>query len=189
MRGVHDHGAERGVSGSEAGEPTPAEHALTRRQTLFWLDEQLYPGVPYHHVVLLLTLTGALDVARLRAAYRDTLLSFDQYRLVFSQVRGEPRQRFAAELVLDLPLVDLSSRPEQLDAWITRHAAQPFDFGRKLFDGALLRLSSNRHVFYFCQHHIISDGSSVGLFVADLARRYRGEAVPERPSYARYLRH
>jgi amino acid adenylation domain-containing protein len=173
----------------QPGEGTPLDHALTRRQTLFWLDEQLHPGVPYHHIVLLLTLTGELDLARLRASYRDTLLSFDQYRLVFSTLHGEPRQRFAAQPALELPLVDLSHRPNELDAWVAQRGARPFDFGRKLFDGALLRLSSSRHVFYFCQHHIISDGSSTALFVADLASRYRGEPVPERPSYARYLRH
>jgi amino acid adenylation domain-containing protein len=193
MRGVHGEGAERGAPGLDPAARAGADVAspdfpLTRRQTLFWLDEQLYPGVPYHHIVLRITLTGALDVARLRAAYRDTLLAFDQYRLVFSTHGGEPRQRFTAELNLELPLIDLSHRPEQLEAWIVRHAAAPFDFARSLFDAALLRLSSTQHVFYFCQHHIISDGSSVGLFVTDLAARYRGETTPERPSYARYLR-
>jgi amino acid adenylation domain-containing protein len=164
-----------------------ADHPLTRRQTLFWLDEQLYPGVPYHHVVLRITLTGTLDLARLRAAYRDTLLAFDQYRLVFSVRDGAPRQRFAADLNLELALVELGPTP--LDTWIAHRASAPFDFGRALFDAALLRLSSAAHVLYFCQHHIISDGTSAGLFVADLALRYRGEPAPQRPSFAEYLRH
>jgi amino acid adenylation domain-containing protein len=192
MRGVQGEGVERGapgLDGPRAGAEVERDHPLTRRQTLFWLDEQLYPGVPYHHIVLRITLTGALDLERLRAAYRDTLLAFDQYRLVFSEHDGEPRQRFVTELNVELPLIDLSAESQELDKWIARRATAPFDFTQALFDAAVLRLSSTQHVFYFCQHHIISDGGSVALFVADLAQRYRGEPAPERPSYLRYLRH
>jgi hypothetical protein len=178
-----------GTRASAAGECPAGEHTLTRRQTLLWLDEQLYPGMPYHHVVLQIRLRGALDVPRLRAAYRDTLLSFDQFRLVYTVREGAPSQRFSAHLNVELPLVDLSQEPGQLETWVARRASAPFDFERALFDAALVRLSSCEHVLYFCQHHIISDGTSAGFFVADLALRYRGEPAPERPSFAHYLRH
>jgi amino acid adenylation domain-containing protein len=182
-------GLEPGSRSVEDAKRVVLDYPLTRRQTLFWLDEQLYPGVPYHHVVLRITLTGKLDVARLRRAFRETILSFDQYRLAFSLRNGEPRQWFRADLSPELPLVDLSDRPELVTGWTVSRARARFDFGQSLFDAALLRLSSTVHVLFLSQHHIISDGTSVSFFVADLALRYRGEAVPERPSYATYLRH
>jgi amino acid adenylation domain-containing protein len=172
------------------------EFALTRRQTLFWIDEQLFPDVPYHHIVLRVSLSGALDLERFRRAYADTLASFDQFRLTFATHGGEPFQRFAPQLNVSLPLVDLSDGETQLDArrreqklesWTVARAQTRFDFARALFDAALLKLGADEHVFYFCQHHVISDGMSAGFFVDDLAKRYRGLSVPERPPYAHYL--
>jgi amino acid adenylation domain-containing protein len=167
--------------------PARGEFALSRRQTLFWIDEQLFPDVPYHHIVLRLHLSGALDIARFRKAYEVTLASFDQFRLTFHTQGGEPFQRFDG-LNVELQRVDLSATPELLDTWIAERAQRRFDFARALFDAALLELGPDEHVFYFCQHHIISDGTSVGLFLGDLAARYCGASVAERPSFARYLR-
>jgi amino acid adenylation domain-containing protein len=162
-------------------------YALTRRQTLFWLDEQLYPHTPYHHVVLRVELRGALDVAHFCQAYATALSAFDQFRLVFEEQSGEPSQRFCDELDTELPRFDLSAQAEQLEAWIAARAARPFEFSRALFDAALLSLGPERHVFYFCQHHIISDGTSVGLFLRALGQAFHGEALPARSSYAAYL--
>jgi amino acid adenylation domain-containing protein len=160
-------------------------HPLTARQSLFWLDEYLYPHVPYHHVVMTLRLTGPLDVDRFIRAYRETILAFDQFRLVFFESGGEPRQGFRADLEPTLPIIELAD--DGLQPFIEARSVQSFDFQRALFDGVLLRFGEDSHVFYFCQHHIISDGTSVGYFLSDLHKRYAGEQVAPRPSYARYI--
>jgi hypothetical protein len=169
--------------------PPPAllepNYPLTARQSLFWLDEYLYSHVPYHHVVLTLRLTGPLDVNRFVSAYRDTILSFDQFRLVFFEAGGEPRQAFRPHLEPSLPIIELAA--DGLQPFVEARSVQSFDFARGLFDGVLLRFGEQNHVFYFCQHHIISDGTSVGFFIADLQKRYAGEPVAPRPSYARYI--
>ena len=136
---------------------------------------------------MLLSLQGPLDVERFRGAYRETILAFDQFRLVFSARAGEPFQSFRADLQPELPVVEISE--EVVEAWIQSRSVPRFNFEQALFDGALLRLSPERHELFFCQHHIISDGSSLGMFVEDLCRRYEGKPVPLRPSYALYLRH
>ncbi|HEX6240682.1 MAG TPA: amino acid adenylation domain-containing protein [Polyangiales bacterium] len=164
-------------------------HGLTRRQTLMWLDAQLHPQTPYHHVVLQMTLGGPLDVERFRLAYAAALGAFDQFRLVFAQQGGEPRQRLARQLETSLPLVDLSGSPERAQRFVRERAACRFDFSRRLFDAALLRLGEDRHLFYFCQHHLISDGVSLGLWLEALAQAYRGERPALRPSYLAYVRH
>ena len=161
---------------------------LTRRQSLFWLDDALFPSAPYHQVVLTVRLRGRLDRSRLERAYRDTLLALDQFRLVFESEQGRPLQRVQAELDTALELVDLSDDPGSLRAYLSERCTRRMDLSTRCFDGALLRLGERDHVFYFCQHHIISDGTSVGLFVSDLARRYAGLTVPSRPSFLSYVR-
>lgn len=163
------------------------DYPLTARQTLFWLDEQLYRGIPYHHVLLTLRLTGTLDLSLFRDAYAETVRAFDQFRTVMFERDGEPRQRFRHDLDCDLLELDLRLRPEELTEWVRTRCQRSFDFADRLFEGALLRVGDDEHVFYFCQHHIITDGRSIGLFVADLSARYRGESVAVRASYADYI--
>ncbi|MCC7070993.1 MAG: amino acid adenylation domain-containing protein [Deltaproteobacteria bacterium] len=160
---------------------------LTRRQTLFWLDEQLFPGVAFHNIGLLVELRGPLDVPRLEAAVERTVSDIDQLRLVLEVVDGEPRQRVRDDLRAQLEHADLSPDPQRVHEWIAERIARPFVFAKKLFDAALVRLGAERHVLYLCQHHIICDGVSVGHLVRHLADRYSGREAPVRPSYLDYV--
>src|SRR5512139_348959 len=163
------------------------DYPLTARQSLFWLDEQLYRGVPYNHVVLTASLVGDLDVSRFVRAFRATVQGFDQFRTVIFVRNGEPRQRFRDDFEPELACFDLRGAERTVDEWVRAHCAVPFDFGNSLFEAALIRVGEYEHVFYLCQHHIITDGRWIALFLYDLGKHYRGESVSAHPSYARYI--
>ena len=97
-----------------SGDPRP----LTSRQSLFWLDEQLFPNARHHNLVLTIDLSGPLDVPRLRAAWRQTVLDFDALQTV---VDAAGPQQFVVSDVPDLPIVSLGS-PEELPAWSPMHS-------------------------------------------------------------------
>ena len=166
-----------------------ASFPLTHRQSLFWLDEQLYPAAPYHHVVLTVSIKGHLDRAWFRQVFQETISSIDQFRLAFSLEDGEPRQVIRRDHEVVLEDVDLSADPSELQAWVRARCQRRFDFSKRAYDAALLTLGENHHVFYLTQHHIISDGTSVSLFLADLTARYDGRPVAVRPSFAQYAQH
>ncbi|WP_283846123.1 condensation domain-containing protein, partial [Bradyrhizobium cenepequi] len=53
-------------------------------------------------------------------------------------------------------------------------ARTPFDLGRgPLIRGRLIRMSDEEHVFLLTQHHIVSDGWSMGVLVRELSALYR----------------
>ncbi|MFH0301458.1 condensation domain-containing protein, partial [Bradyrhizobium sp. 31Argb] len=55
-----------------------------------------------------------------------------------------------------------------------QEARTPFDLARgPLIRGRLIRLSDEAHVFLLTQHHIVSDGWSLGVFVRELTQLYR----------------
>ncbi len=160
---------------------------LTQRQTLMWMDQRLFPDLPYHNVAHTIALTGPLDLERLAAAYRQTVEEIDQLRL---QIDVEtPRQRVLPDIdaAARIERVDLRSRPETLSAWIGGRIAKPFDFSRPPIDVALVSLAPDEHLFYLGQHHIVTDGVSF-LHIADqLADHYSGRAARARPSFRDYV--
>ncbi|MGF6735812.1 amino acid adenylation domain-containing protein [Paraburkholderia youngii] len=97
---------------------------------------------------------------------------------------------------------DLRERPDAAAALVAlcaEEACTPFDLARgPLVRGRLIRLSEQEHVFLLTQHHIVSDGWSVGVLVRELGSLYRafvaGQADPlpvpaiQYPDYAAWQR-
>lgn len=166
---------------------THANVGLTRRQTLFWLDEQLFPGVPYHHHALTIRLEGPFDEGRFRDAFAATVQAVDQFRLVFELVDREPRQRIDDTVVVPLESVDLASLGESLDAYVARRALEPFDLARGFHRAALVRVATDVHVFCLFMHHVASDGASIALLVNHLRASYEGAPTTYHPPVLAYV--
>jgi len=65
-----------------------------------------------------------------------------------------------------------------LSALCHEEAHTPFDLARgPLIRGRLIRLSAEEHVFLLTQHHIVSDGWSMGVLVRELSSLYRAFAA------------
>src|SRR5512147_1023058 len=133
---------------------------LTQRQTLMWLDAQVYPGVPFHNVVTTVEIKGALDPGRLATAWKQTVADRDVLRTAIDA--QAPRQSAIAPKA-ELPLVELGG-DEAMAAWIAEHSVRGFAAGAR-WEAALLRLAGDRHVFYLCQDHLLTDGTSVALLL------------------------
>ncbi|WP_457774961.1 amino acid adenylation domain-containing protein [Rhizobium ruizarguesonis] len=95
-----------------------------------------------------------------------------------------------------LPVVehDLRDRPDAQAALLDlchEEARTPFDLARgPLIRGRLIRLADEEHVFLLTQHHIVSDGWSMGVLARELSSLYRafeaGEDDPLPPLAIQY---
>ena len=79
----------------------------------------------------------------------------------------------------------------QLKELMAVEAQAPFDLKRgPLVRGQLIRLREHEHVLLLTQHHIVSDGWSMGVLVRELGRLYgafsRGEENPLTPLDIQY---
>ncbi|MEE3326742.1 MAG: amino acid adenylation domain-containing protein, partial [Myxococcota bacterium] len=74
-----------------------------------------------------------------------------------------------------------------LEKWIDERTTEPLGPGGRLWEAALLSAGADRHVFYLCQHHIISDGLSMINLLERLSERYAGSAPAKPETFAEYL--
>ncbi|HKV11774.1 MAG TPA: non-ribosomal peptide synthase/polyketide synthase, partial [Thermoanaerobaculia bacterium] len=167
---------------AEAGDEAPLSFAQER----LWFLDQLRPGSATYNVPAAVRLSGALDTAKLAAAFSEIVRRHETLCTTFPEVDGEPRQRIAPPAPVPLPLIDLSASPGEARRLIAAEAAAPFDLAAgPLLRTTLLRLGDDEHLLLLTLHHIVADGWSVGLLVRELGALYAAGVLPElRVQYA-----
>jgi amino acid adenylation domain-containing protein/thioester reductase-like protein len=171
------------------------ETNLSFAQERMWFLEQLIPGSAAYNVSTATRLRGHLRRDSLRAAGGALLRRHPMLRARFTSVAGVPRCELAA--ATSLPFAEseplrMDQPGDALQEAIDHEAARPFD----LVDGPLVRaliisLGEDEHVFCLTVHHLIVDGQSLKVMLADLASLYEaissGEDLPACRSVADYL--
>jgi hypothetical protein len=136
-----------------------------------------------------LQLQGLLDRTALAATLDRVVARHEILRTRFVKTAdGTPVQSIApADIGFALSYHDLRSlgKDEQRAASDQLRAdelQQPFDFqSGPLIRGRLLQLADDRHILLFCQHHIISDGWSIGILIREVTTVYAAfkQALPD----------
>ena len=168
--------------------PAPRTEALplSFAQQRLWFLAQLEQRTDNYHIPLALRLRGALDVAPWKQALNSLWSRHEALRSVFVSKDGQPEVHLLSS-ALGLPLVehDLRSLPEtavQLERLAREEARATFDLARgPLIRARLIRLAEEEYVFLLTQHHIVSDGWSLGILVHELSQLYSGDSLPELP--------
>ncbi|MEO8382951.1 MAG: amino acid adenylation domain-containing protein, partial [Acidobacteriota bacterium] len=174
--------------------PLPLSLAQQRLWFLAQFDEAASAA---YHMPAALRLLGNLDVAALRATLDRVVARHESLRTHFVAIDGVPFQRIASDgCSFELCREDLSSLPaDEREAAVTRLTAEeargPFDLSAgPLIRGRLLTLADDEHVLLITQHHIVSDGWSLGILVREVAALYaafrRGEHDPLPPLAIQY---
>ncbi|WP_339156981.1 non-ribosomal peptide synthase/polyketide synthase [Bradyrhizobium sp. 2S1] len=151
---------------------------LSFAQQRLWFLAQLDQDSTSYHVPLALRLRGVLDRRAWRRSLDRVLARHEALRSVFVAPEGKP---WVEVLPPDagLPVLehDLRDRPDADAALLDlcrEEARTPFDLARgPLIRGRLIRTSDGEHVFLLTQHHIVSDGWSLGVLVRELSQLYR----------------
>ncbi len=169
---------------------------LTRAQELIWTGQRLQPDDPLYNMVLAFHIGTALDADAFERAFRALLQGCGAMRTVIDEDAGESRQRVLETMDFALETVDFSSRRdprEALAAWLEARARRPFDYARRLFDTALLYLSAQESVWYFNQHHVVTDAWSVSVIFRHMSALYQAARsgletpTPALPPYRDYV--
>ncbi|WP_375511404.1 amino acid adenylation domain-containing protein [uncultured Nostoc sp.] len=156
---------------------------LSFAQQRLWILEQFDPGNSVYNIPLAYRLTGSLNVALLEQCLVEIVRRHEILRVTFTSIDGQPSQVISPDIILNLPLVDLSQLPlEQREIEDKRLAAQeaqqPFDLVQgPLFRFKLLRLAEKEHVLLLILHHIIADGWSSEVFFQELTALYEAFAA------------
>ncbi|WP_245319136.1 condensation domain-containing protein, partial [Hymenobacter elongatus] len=161
--------------------PVPAQpdYALSDGQRRLWYLSQADENAVTYNIPSVLELTGPLDAGLFEHAINSVIERHEILRTVFREnAQGEPRQHVlsASELAFRLRYSDLSAHPngdDQVRAEVHQDLAVAFHLGQgPLLRASLFQLATDRHVFYYNMHHIISDGWSMQLLTKDVLTSY-----------------
>ncbi len=166
---------------------------LSAAQRRAWILQQLDPqGAPFNRP-LAVRLKGPLDRAALARSLCEILRRHEVLRTVFPERNGAPVQVVVPAAPVELGERDLQALPEPLREAEARRIASDaaqcvFDLARgPLVHAMLLRLAADDHVLLLTMHHIVFDGWSEGILLAELDALYaafrdgRPSPLPEPP--------
>lgn len=154
-------------------------YPLSSSQLRLWIISQLEEASVAYNTPGIYTFEGFLDFDALEVSFNEVIRRHESLRTVFCQSEnGEVRQfiQSADENVFSLQYEDLSQveEPElRLRTLLREQLDQPFDLEKgPLIRAGLYRLSSNKVIFNYVLHHIITDGWSMEILIRDLILCY-----------------
>ena len=152
--------------------------AMTAFQQRIWLAELIDPDV-HNHVPLAWQVAGRLDPDRLREALGLLVAEHEILRTRFVDDDTALSVRLREPWVPEVELLDLRETPDGITDWLDAAMNRPFDLeSGQLFRAALGDLGDGRQALLLCLHHLVIDGESVPVLLAELDRCYTGRSRP-----------
>ncbi|MDQ3576426.1 MAG: condensation domain-containing protein, partial [Actinomycetota bacterium] len=145
-------------------------------------------GPDVYTVQLVVGVDGSLDAERLRVAAGDVLRRHPNLRAGFRRRRNGSAVALVPKRV-DVPwrFEDVSSSADA-DRIALAERERRFDLAEPpLIRFALVRLGVNEHRLIITNHHVLLDGWSTPLVIADLFALYAGDPLPPVRPYKEYL--
>jgi amino acid adenylation domain-containing protein len=160
-------------------------------QRRLWLLDRLQPGLAAYNVPFAMRLLGDLDGAQLARALGEVAARHEVLRTALEEEEeGEPVQVILPLVEVPLPLVDLGALPAGRAEAAARQtlaseSRRPFDLARApLLQALLVRLRDREHLFFLNQHHVATDGWSLGILLRELLDIYVARRDGRRPRLA-----
>ena len=161
---------------------------LSFTQQRLWFLAQLQPGLVAYNEMLPLHVKGPLDVAALAKAVSAMTRRHEVLRTVYTQNAGEPAQVVLEAVEVPLQIIDVSDRPagERFEAAtlaVGRESGRQIEFSKgPFFRPLVVRIDEREHIVAFLIHHIIYDGWSRGVILAELSALYSAFSRGETPA-------
>ncbi len=149
-------------------------YSLTPVQTEIWLAQQIDSHSAVYNVAQFMAIDGFIEPAIFEAALRQVVEEAQSVRLQFIN-NGDEVQQFVGSSDWALAMLDFSAEANPqaaAEAWMKADYEKPVDLSKgPLFGYALLKVASDKFLWYQRYHHIAMDGfgrSLVAQRVADV---------------------
>ncbi|MGH3784694.1 MAG: amino acid adenylation domain-containing protein, partial [Pseudonocardiaceae bacterium] len=151
--------------------------ALSAAQREIWLAEQkLNAGNQVYKIGEYVEISGPVDPVLFEAVLREIVGEVDALHVRFVEGSDGPRQVFQTSSDWLMSVVDVSEESDPsaaAHAWMTADVARPMVLTRgPLFSYALIKLQSDRFLWYQGYHHIVMDGFGLSIIARRMAEVY-----------------
>ncbi|WP_221361227.1 non-ribosomal peptide synthetase [Streptomyces beigongshangae] len=151
---------------------------LSVAQQRLWFLDRFQPGGTAYGTATGFRLRGELDTGALRTALDALVARHEPLRTTFDTVDGTGVQIVGPPFAVPVEPVDLTGlpeaeRPAAADRLLRAELRRPFDLRRgPLLRVLLVRSAGDDHLLVLNQHHIVTDGWSIGVLAGDLGELY-----------------
>ncbi|ETS29612.1 amino acid adenylation enzyme/thioester reductase family protein [Photorhabdus khanii NC19] len=150
---------------------------LSFSQNRLWMISQLEEGGGAYHIPIIYKITGALDIDLFEEAINFIFKRHDSLRSTFVLNDGVPNVRLLpVDTHVPLVVSDLRNstlRDEDILRIIDKIINLDFDLSLgPLIRPELLHIDENKYIFILDQHHIITDGWSIAIFLKEMEHVY-----------------
>ncbi|KAF1033216.1 MAG: Linear gramicidin synthase subunit D [Pseudomonas sp.] len=159
------------------GEKAQAPLSLVQRR--LWVVEQLSQASGAYGMPLAVRLRGELSVPLLSSSLAQVVARHETLRTAYvTDEEGDPLAVIAAQVAIDLPVLDLSAlapaeQQRRVALAVEANTRQSISLLQApLLRGQVLKLGPVEHVLLYSMHHIISDGWSMAVLVNELVGLY-----------------
>jgi tyrocidine synthetase-3 len=185
-----------GIDQYSAIEPVEEKefYPMSSVQKRIYILQQVETDSTGYNTPLIFDLEGKVHQERLDQVFTQLVARHESLRTSFQLVKGETVQRINHNPGLEVAHYDLAVPGDGPDikkeTQIIQDFIRPFDLSRSpLLRVGLIRKSEEKHVLMTDMHHIVSDGSSIGILVREFMMLYSGQSLPGlRIQYKDYTR-
>ncbi len=167
-----------GLPAAELPAAAPSPPRLSFAQQRLWFLDRLEPDRATYNIPLVVRFAGRLAKGALTRALAELVRRHEVLRTTFTERDGVAVQVIHPAMDRDLPLVDLralapTTRQGLAQQLAREEAARPFDLTRgPVLRSHLVQTDDAEHWLLVTQHHIASDGWSLGVMLREVALLY-----------------
>lgn len=170
--------AQSGLATAESAQRTVISagerYGLSAGQRRMWFVQAMNPSDATLNICVAYQVTGALDEARLRAAFATVVARHAILRTTYGvDSDGEPYQVFRDDVDLPWQVRDVPGERQQIDALARSEFGKPFDLTSELpLRMTLVRSAPGEFVLLLVAHHICWDDDCWAVFFGELSAAY-----------------
>ncbi len=172
------------ISKKENYRPIPkiegqSNYPLTPSQHRLWVLSQLEGGSAAYNMAGAVKLKGPLDIPMFKKAFGQLMARHDILRTYFSKTEeGDIYQSVKSHETFQFEIgqQDFRGKPkEAIDGYLQQMHETPFDLATApLLKATLLQSEDQEFLLLLVVHHIIADGWSIELLIAEIISSYNG---------------
>ncbi len=157
-------------------EPSDCYPLSSAQKRMYIVNRIENQGISYN-IVAALQIDGKPDISKIEEVLNVMITRHEAFRSSFEIVDGEPVQRIHKTVDFKMDYFESS---EDRSIEIVKKFIRPFDLAKPpLLRATLVKTDQEKYLFLIDMHHIISDGTSVGIFIKEFISLYHGEQLPE----------
>jgi amino acid adenylation domain-containing protein len=167
-------------------------YLLSSAQKRLYILQQMSLESTEYNMPAVVTLTGKLQKRTLEELFKKLIHRHAALRTSFESIDGEPVQRIHPKVEFECSWEDEGTRglaplPEepadgngQRVMRLIKDFIRPFNLSQApLFRIGLTKFEKETHIMMVDMHHIISDGTSINVFIEEFIALYDGEKLPQ----------